>query len=288
MYATYLVVWLFMIPLRHSEIGQYRLIDNGICRSATDAFGVHTPQELLLSVCDSPSTRRADRMRSRALWLLLAAVAEVASAQDRQSAVFVTRQVQHASTPLTTAHGLTSDLQCAVLCLQTADCLKWIRDPVTTECRLLPLHSADNRLTSEPAAVRQRPHPAGYIPMPGGGGVTYRPHSRLTPGGPVQIQLCRQDDPQAVPAFVTNDDQFNFLMTLTFTEAQWLSNNDLAEEGVYRDLFNATVVDIKDNWMKPIPNWFHGGAYDGVAATKTGLMNRPYGDKFSYMCEYWM
>ena len=196
--------------------------------------------------------------------LLVVAVTEVTPAGQR-SAVFVTREVQYASTPLRTVH-LTSNVQCGVLCLQTADCLKWIRDPTTGECRLLPLHSADNPLTSEPATVRQPPHPAGYIPMPGGGGVTYGPHSLITPGGPVLIELCRQDDPQAVPAFITSDDQFNFLMTLKFAYPhQWISINDFEEEGVYKDLFNTTTVDIPDNWISPSgTNWFHSDEYDGV------------------------
>ena len=226
-------------------------------------------------------------MRSRALWpLLLATVAEVTRAEQR-SAVFVPREVQYASTPLTTVHGLTSDLQCAVLCLQTADCLKWIRDPVTTECRLLPLHSADNPLTSEPVTVHQPPHPAGYIPMPGGGGVTYRPHSPLTPGGQLLIELCRQDDPQAVPAFITTDDQLNYLKTLKFSAAQWTSINDLEEEGVYKDLFNTTTVDLT-NWMNPVAT---PEEYDGVIfAEGIGLMNRHHiNDRhYSYLCEYWM
>ena len=232
-------------------------------------------------------------MRPRALWpllvpLLLAAVAEV-TPTDQQSALFVTREVQHASTPLTTVR-LSSDLQCSLLCLWTPDCLKWIRDPDTASCRLLPLHSADNPLTSDPATVHQPPHPAGYIPMPGGGGVTYRPHSRRTPGGPVLIELCREDDPQAVPAFITTDDQFNFLMTLPFPyEYQWISNNDYEEEGVYKDLFNTTVVDISQNWISSFRHYFNHPGYGGIVfAEADGLKNRFSNTSYSYLCEYWM
>ena len=232
-------------------------------------------------------------MRSRALWLLsvpllLVAVTEVTPAVLK-SAVFVPREVRHASTPLRTVNGIASDLHCGALCLRTTDCLKWIRDPTSGECRLLPLHSASNPLTSEPSTVRQPPHPAGYIPMPGGGGVTYRPHSRLTPGGPVLIQLCREDDPQALPAFITNDAQFNFLLQMKFSyEWLWVSINDFEEEGVYKDLFNNKVVNI-DNWISPTDGSFHSEALDGVLFSEgKGLKNRLATTLYSYLCEYWM
>ena len=227
-------------------------------------------------------------MRSLALVpLLLAAVAEV-TPTGQQSTMFVPREVRHASTPLRTVH-LASSVLCGALCLRTTDCLKWIRDPTSGECRLLPLHSANNPLTSEPSSVRQRPHPAGYIPMPGGGGVTYKPHTRLTSAGQVQIELCREDDPQALPAFITNDAQFNFLLNMTFPYLyQWVSINDFQEEGVYKDLFNTTAVNI-DNWISPSYGYFHNEAYDGVLfAQGLGLMNRIFTDQHSYLCEYWM
>ena len=234
-------------------------------------------------------------MRSLWLWpllvpLLLAAVTEVTLAD-----LFVTREVEYASTPLTATRLTNSDVQCGLFCLYQTDCLKWIRDPTTGECRLLPLHSADNPLTSEPATVRQRPHPAGYIPMPGGG-VAYGPHGRepLVQGGHLLIELCHQDDPQAEPAFITSDDQFNFLLTLKFEYAhQWTAINDMEEEGVFKDLSNTTTVDIT-NWISPTPNHGFGNMYkettDGVIFSQySGLQNRHHiNHMYSYLCEYWM
>ena len=218
---------------------------------------------------------------------LLVVKLEVTLAED-QAALFVKRQVQHASTPLKTAL-LASDLLCSIFCLGTPDCLKWARDPDTSECRLLPLHSADNPLTETAGTLFQRPHPPDYVPMPGGGGVAYRPHTRRTPAGPVLLELCREDDPEAVPAFITSDDQFNFLMSLTLPYPyQWLSINDFEEEGVYKDLTNSTTVDI-ENWISPQYSYFHNEAYDGVLLEQGyGLMNRLHTKEHSYLCEHWM
>ena len=262
------------------------------------------PQKSSQRSCHLEPTPRASRMRSSAplppplpllpllLHLLLRVVVVVVVGSEvglaQQSAVFVTRQVQHASTPLRTVQGV-SGVLCGLLCLWTADCLKWVRDPATAECRLLPLHSADNPLTAHNGTVHQRPHPPDYRPMPGGGGVTYRPHTRRTSAGQVLIQLCREDDPQAVPAFITTEDQFNFLknMSMPFPH-QWVSINDFQEEGVYKDLFNTTVVNI-DNWISPLYGHFHNEANDGVVFSEgMGLKNRNFGDQYSYLCEYWM
>ncbi|KAF0304875.1 hypothetical protein FJT64_023396 [Amphibalanus amphitrite] len=55
-----------------------------------------------------------------------------------------------------------------------------------------------------------------------------------------------QDDPEAVPAFPTSDQQFEFLMKLPMPYPyQWLSINDIQEERVYKDIFNETVVNIE-------------------------------------------
>ena len=230
--------------------------------------------------------------RSRRLVLsvlvLALSLAGLGTAQEEFSAVFVTRQVEHASVPLLTV-SLVSDVACGLLCLATADCVKWQRDAASGQCRLLPLHSAASPLTAAAGPVRQRPHPAGYVVMPAGGGVTYRPHTRLTSAGQVLIQLCREDDPQAVPAFITTDQQFDFLMSLPLPyDYQWLSINDFQEEGVYKDLFNETTVDI-ENWISPSFSYFDNELYDGVLLGKNyGLMNRRFTDQHSYLCEYWM
>ena len=200
--------------------------------------------------------------------------------------IFVPRSVEHAGTPLLTVQ-LISPLQCAVLCLRTTDCLKWLHE--SGECRLLPLHSADNPLTTAAATVYQRRHPPGYIPMPSGGGVTYKPHTKKTPAGPVLIELCREEDPQAVPAFITSDAQFNFLMSLTLpTCCQWVSNNDFEEEGVYKDLFNKSTVNV-DNWISVNHSQFPSETEDSFMLRQGyGLINRPYTKLYSYLCEYWM
>ena len=224
----------------------------------------------------------------RLVLVLVLVAAGPGAAQQELSALFVTRQVEHASVPLLSV-TLVSDVLCGLLCLATADCLKWQRDAATAQCRLLPLHSASSPLTAAASSVRQRPHPPDYVPLPGGGGVTYRPHSRLTGAGQVLIQLCREDDPQALPAFITTDQQFNFLVSLPMPYPyQWVSNNDFQEEGVYKDLFNVTTVDIED-WISPVYDYFHNEAYDAILLAKDhGLMNRVITDQHSYLCEYWM
>ena len=230
-----------------------------------------------------------DTMPSLALLLLpLLLVKLKMTLADDHPALFMKRQVQHASTPLKTAH-LASDLQCGIFCLRTPDCLKWARDRDTSDCRLLPIHSADNPLTEATGRLFQRPHPPDYVPMPGSGGVAYRPHSRLTPAGQVLLKLCREDDPEAVPALITTDDQFNFLMSMPMPYPyQWLSINDFEEEGVYKDLTNSTTVDL-GNWIAPHSSYFHHEAYDSVLLQNGfGLVNRPYTDKHSYLCEHWM
>ncbi|KAF0308690.1 hypothetical protein FJT64_020141 [Amphibalanus amphitrite] len=205
----------------------------------------------------------------------------------QNSTVFVTRHVQHASVPLRT-EPTASNTICAMLCVATAGCLKWQRDAASTQCRLLPLHSADSPLTEEAGAVRQRPHPPGYVVMPDGGGVTYRPHTQRTRGGQALIEMCRQDDPDAVPAFPTTDRQFEFLMSLPLPYPyQWLSINDIQEERAYKDIFNKTVVSI-DTWITRYGRQFHSPSLDGVSIESGTMWNSGTYERLSYLCEYWM
>ncbi|KAF0304327.1 hypothetical protein FJT64_023834 [Amphibalanus amphitrite] len=62
------------------------------------------------------------------------------------AALFRSRLVEHAQTPLRSAGGV-SGIQCASLCLWTSDCVGWSRDPHTGACRLWPPASAQNPLT---------------------------------------------------------------------------------------------------------------------------------------------
>ncbi|KAF0310199.1 UDP-glucuronosyltransferase 1-8 [Amphibalanus amphitrite] len=82
--------------------------------------------------------RRSRKMRSVAVLALLWAAAG--------GALFRSRLVEHAQTPLRSAGGV-SGIQCASLCLWASDCVGWSRDPHTGACRLWPPASAQNPLT---------------------------------------------------------------------------------------------------------------------------------------------
>ncbi|KAF0289106.1 hypothetical protein FJT64_012576 [Amphibalanus amphitrite] len=183
-----------------------------------------------------------------------------------------------------------------MLCHRSEGCLKWSRraeGPAAVLCYLWPTDSADNPLTTTAETVYQFIIPPGYVRSPFDRRVAYGGHRGKTLGGYGIIARCRQDDPRAIPAFPTTDEQLRGLISLPF-ENYWTGLNDIKEEGVFRDLFNERNITLNPEWYQDVPRNFFVSAYSGrsdcvLVKVKLGLMNRNCGlTAEGYVCEYWL
>ena len=167
------------------------------------------------------------------------------------SFVYLSHTIAHASTPLKTFDDFSITL-CAVCCRMTQGCIKWSHDEDTRACKLWPLHSAENPLTTTAGLLYQPSLPEGFI-MSDDPTIAYKQRAFSMVGGFGSITSnCQAYDPEAFPAFPNTQQKINYIKANVIGTYFWVGMSDQETEGVWKDMTTGQEVDL------PNALWWNG------------------------------
>ncbi|KAF0289093.1 hypothetical protein FJT64_012604 [Amphibalanus amphitrite] len=161
--------------------------------------------------------------------------------------VYYPKLSTHAQTSLSAVRGVLGPTLCAIGCRRASGCVGWSYDPATLLCRLWPSPSTSNPLTLAREHVYQRKLPPGFVlsdsPM-----IAYAQHGLITGGISSLTALCREDHPDAFPAFPSTGQQITYLKEHT-SHRYYYVGIYRDSDGVFRDMTTNTAVTMSATWF---------------------------------------